>query len=76
MATPLLYLAWRGREDDPALYWATFDGKSWSPQSTQSDRASRTGPSLAEHGDRLYMAWRGVTDDYGSSRRCRTSATF
>jgi hypothetical protein len=68
-----LYMAWKG-SGDTNIWWSAFDGQhcdpqSWTPQKrvpiqVAGGWASTTGvPSLAQFNGRLYMAWKGVTDD-------------
>jgi hypothetical protein len=63
-----LFMAWRGilspeGDSDRRLFYAINDGTGWSPQTPLSDRASNYGPALATFRDKLYMAWRGSSDD-------------
>jgi hypothetical protein len=63
----LLYMAWRGVEDDHSLWWATCADINSNPpftaQSHLDDRGSLWGPTLAAFNGLLYMAWRGVEGD-------------
>ncbi|MEP7232916.1 MAG: hypothetical protein ABI691_21835 [Ginsengibacter sp.] len=66
-----LYMVWKGGKDDNGLYFASFDGQSWSAQYSLGDRGSTDGPVLitVPHNDGyssgLMMAWKGVDDDSG-----------
>ena len=62
-----LYMAWRGVEDDVRLFWATAELREnrahWSEQHSLDDRGSTSQPALAVYQDKLFMAWRGATED-------------
>lgn len=64
---PALYIAYRGIPEDPNLRLSAFTGRGPVPHFVQlrvlSDRASWEGPALAAFGGKLYMAWRGGTED-------------
>jgi hypothetical protein len=60
----LLMMAWRGSQNDDAIWITrTADGKNWSPQGQVPGAASQEGPSLAWDGTLLWMAWRGIPRD-------------
>jgi hypothetical protein len=57
----LLYAAWQGQSSPYHIWYATFNGTSWSHQTEvpQAETNKYTGPSLGiYHGD-LYVAWQG-----------------
>src|ERR1035438_2152018 len=60
-----LYAAWRGMNNDQAIWYSSFDGARWSAQATIPGVASSVGPSLAVFAGKLYAAWKGVTGDQG-----------
>jgi len=58
-----LYMAWRGAGDgSDKIYYASFDGVSWSQQNRAGGFGISGSPALAVYNDRLYMAWRGAGD--------------
>jgi hypothetical protein len=57
-----LYAAWKGMNDDQAIYWSRFNGTKWSAQKQMAGGTS-VGPALAVFGNRLYAAWKGMNDD-------------
>jgi hypothetical protein len=61
----MLYLTWKGMDDDEGLYWSTFDGHRWAPQRKVPGVGTSVGPALKYHSRREYMAWKGVDDDEG-----------
>ncbi len=64
----VLYMCWRGVNDDHDLYWARFDEavQQWAPQQRVGDPfASLFAPALAVFKDRMYLAFRGAKDDQG-----------
>lgn len=59
-----LYMAWKGKDDDPRIFFSVFDGSRWSPQQfTSGDRGTSTAPALAAYKNKLYMVWKGKDDD-------------
>ena len=60
-----LYAAWKGINNDPGIYWASFDGNSWGPQHIIPGIGTSTGPSLCFFNSRLYAAWKGINSDQG-----------
>jgi len=65
-------MAWRGVEDDDAVYWSRLEGGAWSPQERIEGIGSAHGPCLAagfmtrNDGtpvNGLVMAWDGVPGD-------------
>jgi hypothetical protein len=55
-------MAWKSSHDEQ-IYWSTFDGTNWSPQSAIAGRATSHAPALAAFGDRLFMFWKGSGND-------------
>ena len=60
---PLLYMAWRGIDDDENLYWATFDGTAWTSQRQMGGKATSNGPAMAVFQNQLYLVWNGHATD-------------
>lgn len=60
---PLLYMVWRGIDDDENLYWATFDGSEWTNQRQIGGTATSNGPALAVFRNQLYLVWNGHATD-------------
>jgi hypothetical protein len=59
-----LYMVWKGKLDDPRIFFSAFDGSTWSPQYlTSGDRGTSHGPALAVFKNKLYMVWKGKLDD-------------
>jgi Matrixin len=68
-----LYMAWRGIDNDDAIYWSSLDGDIWSPQKPIPGFGSLHGPTLTTGFSRtrpdgvpvsgLFMAWDGVPGD-------------
>ena len=57
----LLYCVYRSADLSFNLYYATFDGSSWSPDRTLSDdtHTSTAGPGVAVYGNKLYCVHKG-----------------
>jgi hypothetical protein len=64
-ADGLLYAAWKGSFGDQGLYYSSFDGSSWAPQTQISSVGSSVGPSLAVCQGLLYAVWQGIDGDQG-----------
>lgn len=60
-----LFMAWKGAEDDQALYWSRNDGPGWLSQSQVEGVGSSCRPAIAQFNSQVYMAWKGVEDDNG-----------
>jgi hypothetical protein len=58
-----LYMAWKGRSGDEAIWWSRFDGNQWDPQQQVPNAPTSIGPALAVFNDRLHMAWKGGSGD-------------
>jgi predicted neuraminidase len=60
-----LVMVWKGREDDPRIFYSIFDGNAWwSPQRlTRGDRGTSHSAALEVFQDKLFMAWKGKEDD-------------
>jgi hypothetical protein len=66
-------MVWKGKDDDPRIFYSVYDGSSWSPQQlTSSDRGTSQAPALAVRsyplggttgGAEFVMAWKGEGDD-------------
>jgi hypothetical protein len=57
-----LWAVWNGYHDD-GIYYASFDGTTWSGQSRITGVSTRDAPALAELGGTLYAVWNGYHDD-------------
>ena len=60
-----LYAAWKGINNDPGIYWASFDGSNWAPQQNIANVGTSFGPSLATYQNfqgqtLLYAIWKGI----------------
>jgi hypothetical protein len=62
-AKPLLYMAWRGADDDERIWWATFGDGVWSDQQPHAGTATSNGPAMAVFQNQLYMVWNGHAGD-------------
>lgn len=61
---PGLYMAWKGMDNDPGIYWSHFDGAQWAPQRQVSGVGTSFGPALSVHSsDALLMVWKGAGSD-------------
>jgi hypothetical protein len=72
-----LYAAWKGQTGDQALWYASFDGTTWSAQTVMPVFASSIGPALAEYDQhqripiklhdpgKLFAMWKGASSDAG-----------
>jgi hypothetical protein len=65
-----LFLAWKGLDGDPNIYYTLSDGRnnwppSWAPQSVIAGvGTSLRGPSVTVYnGLGLFLAWKGMGDD-------------
>ena len=59
-----LVMVWKGKGNDPRIFYSTFDGNGWSPQQlTRGDRGTSHGPAVAALGNKLVMVWKGKEDD-------------
>jgi Papain-like cysteine protease AvrRpt2 len=60
-----LYAVWKGMNDDQGIYFATFDGNSWSSQQNIANVGTSLFASVATRGNLVYAAWKGINDDQG-----------
>jgi hypothetical protein len=62
----LLYAAWQGQSSPYHIWYASFNGKSWSHQAEvpQAETNAYTGPSLGVYDGDLYLAWQGGASPY------------
>jgi hypothetical protein len=62
----LLYAAWQGQSSPYHIWYATFNGTSWSKQAEvpQAETNEYTGPSLGVYQGSLYLAWQGSASPY------------
>jgi hypothetical protein len=62
----LLYAAWQGQSSPYHIWYATFNGTSWSHQAEvpQAETGEYTGPSLGVYDGDLYLAWQGQSSPY------------
>ncbi len=62
----LLYAAWEGQSSPHHIWYATYNGTSWSAQAEvpQAETNAYTGPSLGVYGGDLYLAWQGQSSPY------------
>jgi hypothetical protein len=59
-----LVMVWKGKGNDPQIWYSTFDGHGWTGQRlTRGDRGTSHGPALARLGDELVMVWKGKGED-------------
>lgn len=58
-----LYAAWKGEVDDDRLFYATFNGTSWTSDSVHIPGNSSVGVSIAVTGSAIYAAWKGENGD-------------
>ncbi len=64
-ATPPLFAAWKGVNDDQGIYFSSFDGAFFRPQQKVGGVGTAVGPALAMFNGNPVMAWRGVGSDQG-----------
>jgi hypothetical protein len=62
----LLYAAWQGQSSPYHIWYATFNGTTWSHQAEvpQAETNQDTGPSLGVYDGDLYLAWQGAASPY------------
>jgi hypothetical protein len=62
----LLYAAWQGQSAPYHIWYATYNGTSWSSQAEvpQAETNQDTGPSLGVYNGDLYVAWQGGASPY------------
>jgi hypothetical protein len=62
----LLYAAWQGQASPYHIWYATFNGTSWSAQAEvpEAETNEYTGPSLGVYNGDLYLAWQGQASPY------------
>ncbi len=62
----VLHLAWMGPRDDYNIYWSrkAIYEPTWQPQIHISGIGTNAGPGLAAFDGTIWLAWRGVGDDY------------
>lgn len=60
-----LYMAWKGVEFDDRIFYTTFNGTNWAPQTQVPGVGTSAGVSLAVFNNTLYMAWKGEANDQG-----------
>lgn len=60
-----LFAAWKSKDAAPEMYYAYFDGKTWSNQIIIPNTGTSAGPSLAVFGNLLWAIWKGAYDDNG-----------
>jgi len=62
----LLYAAWQGQSSPYHIWYATFNGTSWSHQAEvpEAETNEYTGPSLGVYDGDLYVAWQGQSSPY------------
>jgi hypothetical protein len=64
-----VYAAWKGKNNDQSLWYAIYDGSTWSGQVSGTNQTqipgvgSSVGPSLASVGNTLYAVWKGEGSD-------------
>jgi len=58
-----LYVAWKGVNDDPAIWWSHTAGGAFSNQLPLPDVQTSSSPAIAAFEGRLYLAWKGRGDD-------------
>jgi kumamolisin len=60
-----LFMGWKGIEFDDRLWWTTYNGSAWAPQSEIPGVAGSAGVAFAVFGNDLYAAWKGEGNDQG-----------
>ena len=60
-----LFMAWKGVEFDERIFFTTYNGSAWAPQTQVPNVATSAGVSLAVFDNVLYMAWKGEGNDQG-----------
>ena len=57
----MVYMAWTASKmvDNDYIWWSSFDGNAWSPQTPFTDGHSSSSPALANLFGTRYMAWKG-----------------
>ena len=59
-----LYAAWKGEVGDERLFYASFNGESWTPGAVHIPGNSSIGPSLASpNPSSLFAIWKGENGD-------------
>lgn len=58
-----VYAAWRGPENDMALYWTHWDGHDWVTPQQIPWVGSSHGPALVSAPDGLHLFWKAMQDD-------------
>ena len=58
-----LYMVWKGIEGDQSVWFTSFDGANWAPQSPVPNVGTSTGVSLCAGPDRIFMVWSGIAGD-------------
>jgi len=62
----MVYMAWTASKmvDNDFIWWSSFDGNAWSPQTPFTEGHSSASPTLANLFGVRYMAWKGVNNDF------------
>jgi kumamolisin len=60
-----LFMAWKGIEFDERIFFTTYNGSTWAPQTQVANTGTSAGVSLAVFNNQLYMAWKGEGNDQG-----------
>ena len=64
MASPPLFMAWKGQGTDTRIWWASFDGRTWGrQQQVPSVAGASAAVALAAFKGKLYAAWKGKGAD-------------
>ncbi len=57
-------MVWKGKGNDPRIFFQIADGNGWSPQwLTCGDRGTSNGPALAVYQDMAFKVWKGKGTD-------------
>lgn len=62
-SAPLLYMTWRGADQDQSIWWATFDGTRWNQPSQIAGAGTSKDPAFAVFNNQLYLVWNGGAGD-------------
>jgi kumamolisin len=61
----MMLMAWKGMERDERIFYSTFNGTSWAPQTLIPGIATNSGVALAMFNGKVFMAWKGMLSDQG-----------
>lgn len=58
-----VYMAWKGEEGDERIFWSSYDGVKWQPQTPIPNASTKIAPAVVALDAAIFIVWKNAADD-------------